>query len=155
MRVNDALIGGILMLFAVAIMAYAQTLPSRPGVDFGPGLFPTIIGAGLFSSGALLTWQGFRRREAAVHVPAWVRSPRHVGGVALLFGLIVFYVVLADDLGFLLTAFFILAAFQSWFGVRIGAALIVAALGAVGLYVAFSRFLAVPLPVAWLETLFW
>lgn len=155
MRVGDAVSGALIALLGLAIAAYAQTIPSRPGMAFGPGLFPTIIGVALGLCGAALAWQGSRRGERLVELPAWARSPRHALGVLLLFGLIGFYILLVDRLGFLLTAFVILASFQSWFGVRPRMALPIAALASIAFYVAFSRLLAVPLPVTWLETLFW
>ena len=155
MRVRDTVSGALIMLLGLAIAAYAQTIPSRPGMAFGPSLFPTIIGLALALCGAALAGQGLRRGGRMVELPGWARSPRHVAGVLLLFGLIAFYILLVDRLGFLLTAFVILAVFQSWFGVRLRTALPLAALASIAFYVAFSRLLAVPLPVTWLETLFW
>ena len=155
MRVSDAVSGALVALLGVAIAAYAQTFPSRPGMAFGPGLFPTIIGTALALSGAALVWQGLRRAGRMLELPDWARAPRQVLGLLLLFGLFAFYILLVDWLGFVLTAFVILAAFQSWFGIRLQVALPVAVLASIGLYVGFSRLLAVPLPLAYLETLFW
>lgn len=155
MRMNDAVSGGALMAAAVVIVGYAQSFPARPGIAFGPGLFPTIIGCGLFIGGVLLAVQSWQAGEGSHGLPDWARSPQALGGLALLFGLIAFYVLLADQLGFLVTAFVILSAFQVWFGVRVLPALGLAALGALALYLSFSRLLAVPLPVVWLETYLW
>lgn len=152
---NDAVSGGALMALAVVIVVYAQSFPARPGIAFGPGLFPTIIGGGLFVGGAVLAFQSWRSGEGNPGLPDWARSGRALSGLLLLFGLIAFYVLLADDLGFLTSAFVMLSAFQLWFGVRVLPALGLAALGALGLYLSFSRLLAVPLPVAWPETLLW
>jgi putative tricarboxylic transport membrane protein len=155
MRVNDAVSGTLLALFGLAIAAYAQTFSSRPGMAFGPGLFPTIIGILLALGGLVLAWQGWRRGGPMLEIPAWIRSPRHLLGIPVLLALLAFYILLVDRLGFLLTAFVMLAAFQAWLGVRLRTALPVAALASIGFYVAFSRLLAVPLPVTYLETLFW
>ena len=46
MRVNDAVIGGVLVLFALAMIWYTRTFPAMPGQDYGPALFPVLIGIG-------------------------------------------------------------------------------------------------------------
>lgn len=155
MRVSDAASGALIALLGALIAAYAQTFPARPGMAFGPSLFPTIIGSVLTLCGVALACQGWRRGGRMLEVPPWARSPRHLVGVLLLFALLAFYILLVDRLGFLLSAFVILAAFQIWFRIRLAVALPIAVLGAAGFYVAFSRVLAVPLPVTFLETLFW
>lgn len=155
MRVGDAVSGALVALLGALIAAYAQTFPSRPGMAFGPGLFPTIIGIFLAFCGVVLAWQGWRRGGSMLELPPWPRSPRHVLGALLLFALLVFYILLVDRLGFLLSAFVILATFQIWFKVPLKIALPIAVLATIGFYVTFSRLLAVPLPVTYLETLFW
>ena len=42
MRLNDAVIGIALILFALAMIAYTRTFPAMPGQDYGPALFPVL-----------------------------------------------------------------------------------------------------------------
>ena len=58
MRVNDAITGGVLVVFAVAEIAYTRTFPSLHGQKYGPDLFPMLIGVGLFICGVALIFRG-------------------------------------------------------------------------------------------------
>ena len=44
-RINDAVIGAVLVLFALA-MWHTRTFPAMPGQDYGPAAFPVLIGIG-------------------------------------------------------------------------------------------------------------
>ena len=60
MKFNDAVSGLFLALLAAAVIAYSATLPSMPGQFVGPGLFPTLIGAGMLVGAMLLIVRGLR-----------------------------------------------------------------------------------------------
>jgi putative tricarboxylic transport membrane protein len=62
-RLNDAVIGVVLVLFALAVIGYARTFPAMPGQNYGPALFPTLIGIGLALAGAILIVGGVARRK--------------------------------------------------------------------------------------------
>ena len=51
MRINDAVIGAVLVLFALAMMWHTRTFPAMPGQDYGPALFPVLIGIGFLITG--------------------------------------------------------------------------------------------------------
>ena len=57
MRFNDAIFGIVLVVFALAEIAYTQTFPRLHGQDYGPDLFPVIIGSGLIICGIILIVQ--------------------------------------------------------------------------------------------------
>jgi len=64
MRFNDAITGGVLVVFAVAEIAYTTTFPSLHGQKYGPDLFPRLIGFGLFGFGCILILRGLLARRA-------------------------------------------------------------------------------------------
>ena len=47
MRINDAILGAVLLAFAVAVGLYARTLPAIPGQEYGASVFPTWIALAL------------------------------------------------------------------------------------------------------------
>ena len=67
MRFNDAITACALMIFAIAEIAYTQTFPSLLGQNYGPDLFPRIIGVGLIATGFLLMVRGvLQKRHAGI-----------------------------------------------------------------------------------------
>jgi putative tricarboxylic transport membrane protein len=155
MRVNDALAGVAVAALGLFVVLYAQTLPARPGIQFGPAFFPRLLGIGLALGGLWLIATGWPelRRGRLVHLPDWSGSLYHVLGIPLVLGLLVFYILAADRLGFLLTAFLILSVFQLWLRVRVPVALAVAVVASLGLQQAFARLLRVPVPRGPVEAL--
>jgi hypothetical protein len=61
-RVNDAVIGVIVVLFALAMVWHTRSFPSMPGQDYGPAPFPARIGIGMIISGGILIAGGLARR---------------------------------------------------------------------------------------------
>ena len=105
MRFNDAVAGLALLVFGFAVTAHAQlTFPAMPGQDYGPALFPSLIGGGLALSGAILVGHGVRSRRPLVDVDAWVREPARRLDAALVLAALVAYILLADLLGFIITS---------------------------------------------------
>ncbi len=157
MRFNDTVLGLVLALLGGGVIWQAGGFPSRPGMSFGPALFPTLIGAGLAGSGLLLVARKLASgdRTPWYVVPEWGRSLYHVAGIPVIVGLILFYVYLSKPLGFTPTMFLVLFAGMLWFRARLPTALAAAAAGAVGIFVGFDLLLRVPLPVGPLELLLW
>ena len=90
MRLNDAVIGIALILFALAMIAYTRTFPEMPGQHYGPALFPVLIGIGFIITGVILIVSGLRRRRASRcsaaangYAPAACDQLRPVGGLLL------------------------------------------------------------------------
>ena len=156
MRFNDAIFGVLLIVFAIAEMAYTRTFPSLHGQAYGPDLFPILIGVGFLITGTILTVQGVARRTGAlVEVGAWAADRRNVVNFALVVLALLFYIAASDWLGFVLTSFIILAVLLKSFGCGLVTSLAVAVVTTLGIQALFARMLLVPLswgilqPVAW------
>lgn len=147
MRVNDAILGLVILLGGLAIIIEASTFPETHGQAYGPDLFPTIIGAGFMLSGVALMAGGFRAR----HASGWITT----GGIpiarmldaALVLAAILIFILLADTLGFLIAggvpAFVLMGRFTSG---RWLMSLLVAVVAVLAIDWSFRALLLVPLP---------
>jgi putative tricarboxylic transport membrane protein len=157
MRLNDAVFGVLLIVFAIAEIAYARTFPTLHGQAYGPDLFPILIGVGFLITGAILTIQGLAQRavQPLVEVGAWAADRRNVVNFALVLLALLFYIAASDWLGFILTAFIIMLVLLKSFGSGVVTALVVAALTTLGIHTLFARVLLVPLPWGVLQPVAW
>ena len=156
MRINDAVIGAVLVLFALAMMWHTRTFPAMPGQDYGPAVFPVLIGIGFLITGLILIVNGLRRQktEGWFSGGEWLRSRTHVARfVAVLGGLIV-YILVSGWLGFIPTALLLLFGWLVLF--RDGkpvSSLVIALAVTLVVHYAFSQLLLVPLPLGILQPL--
>jgi putative tricarboxylic transport membrane protein len=157
MRLNDAIFGVLLIVFAIAEIAYTRTFPSLHGQAYGPDLFPILIGVGFLITGAILTVQGLAQRagQPLVEVGAWAADRRNVVNFALVLLALLFYIAASDWLGFILTAFVIMLVLLKSFGSGMVTALVIAALTTLGIHTLFARILLVPLPWGVLQPVAW
>ncbi|MBC5783250.1 tripartite tricarboxylate transporter TctB family protein [Ramlibacter sp. USB13] len=157
MKLNDAVFGVLLLLLGAAVLAAIQGYPKIPGQPVGPALFPGLIAAGLCICGVLLVAKGLRHRAEQHWLvwDDWVRSPRHVLAFVVLIGSILFYILAADKLGFLLTAAIILAALFLVLRVRPLGAITIAIVASLLVHFAFYKLLRVPLPWGMLQGVAW
>ena len=150
MKLNDAVFGALFLALGAAVLFAIQGFPKIPGQPVGPALFPGIIATVLCVTGVVLLVQGWQRRRATgepwLAWEPWVRSPRHVGALAVLLGSVVLYIVAADAVGFLPLATVILAALFIVLGVPPGRAVLIAVVAALLVHFAFYKLLRVPLP---------
>ncbi|MGA8514756.1 MAG: tripartite tricarboxylate transporter TctB family protein [Burkholderiaceae bacterium] len=148
MKLNDAVFGLLLTVFGLAILFAIRNFPSIPGQSVGPALFPGMIATGLCIGGVLLMVQGWRVRRVVPWVSwqDWVRSPRHVLALVLLVASVVFYMLAAQRLGFLICAPVILTALFVVLRVPLGRAVLVAVVASLVIHFAFYKLLRVPLP---------
>jgi len=152
-KINDAVLGVVLLALGVGVLWHVQSFPKIPGQNVGPALFPGIIAAGLIVCTLLLIVSGLRPRARAAWVEGlpWMRSPRHVAAFATLVLSTVAYILLSTSVGFLIVASLGLFAMLVAFGVRSGVAIIVAIVGTIVIWYAFYKLLRVPLPWGVLE----
>ena len=155
MRVHDSLIGGVLLVLALAVLWHVQGFPPAPGQDFGPAVFPRLIAGGLAIASAALAWQGLRSGQPLVALAEGLRSPRHLLAFAIVVASMVFYILLADRLGFIVCSLVVLVALQWACGVRIGMAVLVAVVATLAIHTAFYKLLKVPLPWGVLQPVAW
>lgn len=149
MRFNDAVVGAAFLAIAAAMIAMTFSFPAFPGQQYGPNLFPRIIGAGIIGCSALLVVRGLRERAAGgrwLQRDDWTGIPRRVASFALMLAAMAFYVVASEPLGFIPCAFLIQLVLFLWFGVRPLTAGVVAAAMTLLVHWFFGSMMRVPLP---------
>ena len=144
MQQIDRWLGLALALLAGAVLWSARAFPAVPGQKVGAGFLPAIVGVGLLMCGLALVLRSIRRRYAAEEVVA--PGSEHFGSSLVVIGVIVFYILAADKLGFLIVAPLCLIAMFKALRVAWLPALLWAAAGTLLVHVAFYKLLRVPLP---------
>lgn len=146
MRLNDALLGILLLGLAAALYTGSRGFPDIPGQRYGAALFPTIIAIGFLGCGLVLIASGLRARARLVTFGDWARDPRGLVNVLATIGAIVLYIALSDRLGFVPTLAPILVVLLRLFGVGWALSIALAILVPIGMHWLFGRLLLVPLP---------
>jgi putative tricarboxylic transport membrane protein len=154
-KLNDALAGVLLLALAAAVGWHVRGFPQMPGQKFGPALFPGLIAAGLAVCGALLVLRGLRSGEAMLRFAPWTRSPAMLGNFALVCGVLGFYALASDALGFIVTGLAVLLAL--FFKLRVPPlrAVTVALVATLVIHTLFYKGLRVPLPWGVLQSVAW
>lgn len=156
MKFSDRASGLLVMIVGAVIAIYARTFPHASGQSIGPGMFPTLIGAGLLAFGAVLMASDLRTGPAPwAAVDAWVRRPRMALNFVVVVLDLAFYALAADTLGFFITASIFLLVLFAAFGVKLRTALLVSAVATFAIHYAFYTLLRVPLPWGLFESVAW
>ncbi len=161
MKLNDAVWGGLLVLLGGALLIHVQGFPKIPGQQVGPGLFPGLLAVGLAACGALLIGRGLKARGARgletawVRLPEWAHRPRQALGFAVLVGINLFYLLVVDRLGFVLTGIVYLGVLMAALRVRAARILPVAIVLTLAIHYCFYKLLRVPLPWGLLQPVAW
>jgi putative tricarboxylic transport membrane protein len=161
MKLNDAVWGALLILFSAAILVHVQGFPTIPGQKVGPALFPGLLAAGLAVCAVFLIANGVAshaqggERAHWLALDGWTRSRRQLRAFAAVIGVNVFYILLVDRLGFILTGTVYLGLLFLVFGVRRKAVLPLALIVTLGIHYAFYKLLKVPLPWGILQGMAW
>ncbi|WP_303855561.1 tripartite tricarboxylate transporter TctB family protein [Salinicola salarius] len=150
---RDFLLGLAFMIGGGVVIAVAQTYPTMPALQFGPSLFPSLIGGGMVVGGLLLalTRVGQLRNalagpRAGPHTLATSYDYRGLLISLLPCVLIVFYILASEFLGAPLCMAVSMLVLMLMRGARLWLALTVSIIVAVAIYVLFSRYLLIPLP---------
>ena len=155
MLMSDRLTGAVVATLGALSFAYGSQLPPVPGQQVGPSAFPMVIGAGLVLCGALIVLGVGRHLEevaeadVALHTaPELLKPPPPwKAWLALLPpGLVAFYALASETLGFLPTAAIMVAAASFAFGARPKLAIPVAIVAPFVVNLIFLKLLRVPLP---------
>lgn len=160
MRLNDAVLGAFLIVFAIAEIAYTTTFPTLHGQDFGSDLFPIVIGAGLIICGVMLIAREFvarssMRGEAIASLGPWARDRRMVFNLCLLILGVIAYILFADPVGFIPMSVVLLTVLM--IRLRAGAfvSIVVAVTTTLIIHTLFAKVLLVPLPWGVLLPIAW
>ena len=157
MKFNDAVFGVVLAALSAVILIHIQAFPKTPGQNVGPALFPGLLAAGFGIGGLSLRARGWAARSSIpwLTLAAWTRSPRHVLACLLVIVSLVFYILAANTLGFLVTATLILVALFAVLRVPLRWNLPVAVIVSLAIHFAFYKMLKVPLPWGLLKDHIW
>jgi len=160
MKVNDAIWGALLLALAAALLIHIQGFPTIPGQKYGPALMPGVVAVGLAVCGALLIIKGLAVLRAGedprwVRFDEWIASSRRVVALALTVGVNVFYILVVDWLGFILTGVIYLSVMFSAFGVRAKWIVPIGLVVTLVIHYAFYKLLRVPLPWGILQGVAW
>lgn len=157
MRFNNAIPGGVLVVFALAVIAHASTFPRLHGQNYGPDLFPTLIGIGLGVFGVILIVQGLSQRAQMqwVAIGDWAQKRSNIADVFILLGCMVFYILVSDTLGFIPCSLLIMTTLLLRFGSSWRASLTLAVITTFLIHTLFAKLLLVPLPWGVLQPLAW
>jgi putative tricarboxylic transport membrane protein len=158
-KVSDAVSGAFFILFAGLVFYLSKDLRLMPGQNYGGAFFPRVIASCMALLGLILLVRGIRERGSVPWVEGldWVRSPRHIGNFVLVVAVLVFYILVSDKLGFILTGFTSLFVLLMWLRGPSHwlQALIVSAVCVLGMQYFFGEFLRVPLPWGVLQPIAW
>lgn len=157
MRLNDVVPGVFLILFALAVIAYTSTFPSTFGQQIGPGLFPRLIGIGLIGCGVILVISGLsaRNRVPLVTLGDWASDRSAFTNFLLIPAALLFYILLSDWLGFIVSSLIILITLLCRFGASLPMSLVIAAMATLVIQQVFAGVLLVPLPWGILQPVAW
>jgi putative tricarboxylic transport membrane protein len=150
MRVNDLISGAILIVLALAMIAYTTTFPPFPGQKYGPSLFPRLIGGGLIVCGVMLVLRGRRQVAQGEPLAAMDESYRRAHGlasVAMCLAAIGFYILASGRLGFVIAGFLSTAAQLWWFRAGLARSAVIALVAVLFVDWFFGWIFRVPLPI--------
>jgi putative tricarboxylic transport membrane protein len=146
MMLSDRVTGATLMALGAAAALAGSRLPAVPGQDVGPAVFPMVVGIGLVICGAMIAF-GIGHAFEAPEEEEGPPRPWWYGLRALIPpGLLGFYVLAADPLGFLVTAAIMVAVAALALGASWRLALPLALLAPFAVHAVFYKLLRVPLP---------
>ncbi len=156
MRLPDRLTGLFLVGLGSAAGYGGWLLPPVPGQPVGPNVFPLVIGIGLAICGLMIALgigHSFEEEEELIPLEpgqeAAIAKRSKIYGLRALLppGLLLFYVLAADRIGFILTAGLIVLATSTALGARPKLSVPLAILAPIGIHLIFYKLLRVPLPV--------
>lgn len=138
----DSAVGAVFALGGAAILQQALTMQALPGMNVGPGLFPSIVGAGMAIMGVALTIQGWIVRDAPEDAAQPLVTWFAIGVVLALAAT----TLAMPYLGFLVTGTIFAAVIVLMSGGKWLSALIFSPIATAGIYYLFMSGFRVPLP---------
>jgi putative tricarboxylic transport membrane protein len=145
-KLSDTVWGAALLALALAVLWNIQSFPRIPGQNIGPGAFPGLLAVILAACALALIVRGVRHGADHISLGLWLRSAGHVGNFVLTAGVLLFYIVAADTLGFIVCAVLIMLALFLKLGVKTALAAPIAVMTAFVIHLIFYKMLRVTLP---------
>lgn len=149
MRINDAVLGVVLLLVAAYVGWQAVSFPGMPGQDYGPGLVPGILAGGFVIAGVVLIVQGLRsgKVQGLIELGEWARKGGHVLDVFLVIGGLALFILLWDTIGFPIGATLFVGGLIARFRAgKVASSFAIALVACLVVDWGFRHFLLVPLP---------
>lgn len=146
---RDFLLGLAFAIGGGVVIAVAQTYPTMPTLQFGPSLFPSLIGGGMIVGGLVLALTRVSLLKAALAGPrSQAASYDYLSLLVSLVpcALIIFYILASDYLGAPLCMALSMLALMLMRGARPWLSVLVSTVIAAAIYLLFSRYLLIPLP---------
>ncbi len=157
MKLNDALVGVLLLALSVAILLTVRTFPMIPGQNVGPGAFPGLLASLLAVCSVLLIIRGLRERgtEGWITPGIWLRRWPQTRSFLVTIGCLLFYIFVSDALGFIPTGIIVLCLMMWTLGVAHRLILPIAVVLTLVVHTIFYKGLRVPLPWGVLQPWLW
>jgi len=152
-RLNDTIIGGVLLLLSLAVLWHIRDFPAFPGQPHGPALFPGVVASGLALAALALIRSGVR--EGAPLLRLGSGSALGLLPFATTVACLFFYYFMSERLGFLVCGVLVLSALLWVYGVRRSLVLPIAVGASLVIHTGFFKLLKVPLPWGVLQPFAW
>lgn len=150
MRINDAILGVVIIVASILLILHARTFPALPGVPYGPGFFPNIILGTMIVAGVILVVNGARswKKTGWLSLDPWARRPKTYLTLGAIVAAHLFYYFFSERLGFLVTAIFLIFCLLLLTRGRkhLAASAIISVTFSAFVYYVFGMVLRVPLP---------
>ena len=154
MRRSEALVGLGFAALGGLMLAQARTMPVLAHIEFGPGLFPSIVGGLMLAGGLLLALRAAFAGAGGDPAPAaaFFAPPRPL--LLATYGLApLAYVAATPWLGFIVTTTLLVAVLARSAGVSLVRAAGLGLVTALVIHLVFARLMRVALPYGFGETL--
>lgn len=147
---RDFLIGLTFIIAGCAVIYISQQFPTIPSLQYGPSLFPSLVGGGFCLGGLSLAIGNYQNSKASLQRIKLEKNKAY-DWKSLLFSLlpvalIIFYILSIDYLGSILTMGIMMFLLMKVRKTATITAISISAIMSFTIYFAFSQYLLVPLP---------
>ena len=153
---RDILLGLAFMLLGAIVITVASQYPTMASLQYGPSLFPSLIGGGFFVGGLVLSaiqLPTLKRQLSDKDESIRILDLKSILVSLLPCALIIFYILASEFLGAALCLGIIMLVLMLVKRTSLPLALCVSAIASLIIYFLFSRYLLIPLPEGLLN--FW
>jgi len=154
---RDFVLGLTFMLLGAVVVTIASQYPTMASLQYGPSLFPSLIGGGGFIGGLVISvTQLLALKSQMAGTGASVRKNFDLRSIIVSFlpcALIVFYIFASEFLGAVICLGIVMFVLMLVKKTSLPLALCVSLIASLVIYFLFSRYLMIPLPTGLLN--FW